>query len=554
MSLVLHAPAPKEADGTEKTSSPDGLNHAKNYAFTLGNRVKSFESEPLHSNAYLTYLARYLRAPFDKQHNRQQMLQRQNVPQWPFIVHYELQHGRRPVPTPYSDPEIFATLTSTGNEVTFLTGRPSAEWLNCVGAKYQLDHRFFHQHLGTILSGKKYFYSVPGLPSRSLQSLRLRVPTILFIGAQGRNVDIKGLETARDDCNNQLRKTFRSIQDSAVSEAGTSIIRNIDVYDGSHLVIQQEVTIYVVSRGEQWTGKSRSSQFTSTPLTYNLTTDHFAPVAAELEFCPVFFENNLAETQSMAEDQIWMPRCQHPTILLNSYYGATINWKITGSHGPLHALQELLDFNAAAISQYINMVEQVLADIGRPYEFPSYEHTKLEAILHYDYIKAKLSRMSESLTEALAFQRNPPTNWNCPMSASEQPDIPLTSTSAKSVEDFTYLLNRTKSLIAICDDGKATLMSNASVQDAKRSAAETRLVTQLTKATNRLTFIFLPISFVTSMFGMNFQEFGQGDMPLWIWAVITVPLLAICILLVERGNWLSSRFKKLLPNNSSHRS
>jgi hypothetical protein len=244
-----------ESFGTEQISTTDDLNDAKSYAIALGNRVRSFEAEPLHSIAYLTYLARYLKGPFNKQHNRQQVLQKQNVPQRPFIMHYELEPGKPPIPIPFRKPETFKAVPQTGNEITFLTGRPSAEWLNCVGSKYQLDHRFFHHHLGAILSGQRHCYAIPSLPSRSLQSLRLRIPSIVFIGSQGRNLDIKALEIARDDCNNQLRRTFRSMQDSAASEAGTSIIRKMDIYDGSHLVMEQEVTVYVVPRGAQWTGK-----------------------------------------------------------------------------------------------------------------------------------------------------------------------------------------------------------------------------------------------------------------------------------------------------------
>ena len=72
---------------------------------------------------------------------------------------------------------------------------------------------------------------------------------------------------------------------------------------------------------------------------------------------------------------------------------------------------------------------------------------------------------------------------------------------------------------------------------------EASLVTRLTKATNRVTFIFLPISFVTSVFGMNFKQLGQGTLPIWIWAVITVPLLIASIVTVERGHWIKTRWR-----------
>ncbi|ETS83462.1 hypothetical protein PFICI_05338 [Pestalotiopsis fici W106-1] len=546
-------PSDRDLDLTEKTTTPSAAitADAKSYAFSLGDRVKSFGSEPLHSIAYLKYLARYLTSPFSKQqhHHRQHVLQKQNIPHNPFVIVYELKPGERPVARPYSDPESFADFSQSGNNIIFLTGRPSAEWLNIIGSKYQLDPRIFHQHLGALFPGQKHCYAVPSLPSRSLQSLRLRIPTILFIGSQGRNLGIKGLELARDKCNGELRRAFRSFQDSAISEAGTSIIRNIDIYDGSNLVIEQEITAYVIRRGNDWSvliwnDAGHEKGFGHIPVP---PTEHFTPVATDLQFCPVFFENNLTETRSSDESQLKASsHTQQSSILLNRHYGATIDWTQSASISPLYILQELLDFNAAAISQYINMVEEVLTDIGSPFEFPSYEHTKLEAILHYDYIKARLTRLIRSLAEVRAFLLQPPGNWSQPSTVSpKKPDEHAPRLLTKSEEDFQYLFERAQSLIAICEDGKSTLISNASVQDALRSAAETKLVTRLTKATNRVTFIFLPISFITAVFGMNFQEFGQGDLPLWIWAAVTVPLLLISVLFVEKGDDIRSWSRSL---------
>lgn len=294
-----------------------------------------------------------------------------------------------------------------------------------------------------------------------------------------------------------------------------------------------------------WNDAGHESQYDHIPIP---STKYFAPVASELKFCPVFFENDLIDTQRSSEkrQRNWSPHSQHPLILLNSYYGATIDWK-TRDDGisPLFALQELFDFNTAAVSQYINMVEHVLSEIASPGEFPSYEHTKLEWILHYDYIKDKLTQLLQSLTDVRAFLLNPPVSWTSPAFTSRQADYIPSEAQAATTRDFTYLINRTRTLIAVCNDGKATLMTNASVQDARRSAAEARLVTQLTKATNRLTFIFLPISFITSAFGMNFREFGQGELPMWIWAAVTVPLLIVSIAFVERGRWLWDRLREL---------
>jgi hypothetical protein len=259
-SLASEPIAPTESDSERgsghKEPSVGQCNDARQYALALGNRVRSFETDPLHSTAYLAYLAKYLKSPFHKQPRRPQALFTQHrSPNQCFVQQYLLRPSEQPEHTAFDDPNAYnAAPVPAGKEIVFLTGRPSAEWLNAVGSRYKLDHRFFHQHLGPILANQKHWYAVPTLPSRSLEVLRLCLPSIIFIGSQGRDVDVLGLELARNDCNDQLRKSFRSIQDSSALEVGHSIIRRMQIHNGSALTIEQEMTITLIQRDHQWTG------------------------------------------------------------------------------------------------------------------------------------------------------------------------------------------------------------------------------------------------------------------------------------------------------------
>lgn len=243
--------ASKSGEGSK--APPEATKH---YAFELGNRVKSFGNDALHSRAYLAYLARYLKAPFQRPHRWQPGYEKPTPTQRTFIQQYLLLQGKAPQVKPFQDPSSFEiSETPAGNEILFLTGRASAEWLNCIGSKYSVDYRFFHQHLGTVLSGSQHSYAVPDLPSRSLQVLCLQIPTIAFVGSRGRNLDINGLEFAREDSNAQLQKSFLSLQNSAQSEAGRSIVRKVQIFDGSTLVIEQQMTATIIERGQHWTSR-----------------------------------------------------------------------------------------------------------------------------------------------------------------------------------------------------------------------------------------------------------------------------------------------------------
>ena len=69
-------------------------------------------------------------------------------------------------------------------------------------------------------------------------------------------------------------------------------------------------------------------------------------------------------------------------------------------------------------------------------------------------------------------------------------------------------------------------------------------MTELTKATNRLTFIFLLISFPTSVLGMNFRQLGQGTLSIWLWVA---PLLAGRVVLVESESQLNTLLRRFGP-------
>jgi hypothetical protein len=228
---------------------------ARRYATTLADRVTSFDADPLHSASYLTPLTKYLKSSIQKSHPRHHSFEKPSITQRrPFLIQHVLQHGSPPITKSFDDPCAFATLASPArNEIIFLNGRPSADWLNCIGSKYLLDHRFFHQHLSPLISGQRHWNAAPDLPSRSLQVISLKIPTIVFVGPQGRNLDIRDLELAREKCNIQLRRAFQSIQHSAASEAGRSIIRRVEVYDGSTIVVEQQMTATIVHRGDLWT-------------------------------------------------------------------------------------------------------------------------------------------------------------------------------------------------------------------------------------------------------------------------------------------------------------
>ena len=92
----------------------------------------------------------------------------------------------------------------------------------------------------------------------------------------------------------------------------------------------------------------------------------------------------------------------------------------------------------------------------------------------------------------------------------------------KAQEDLREYLKRQIGLISL-------LESRLGDSAAERSVLQAKSVNRLTK----LAFVFIPLSFLTSFSGMNFKEFGEGTLSLWVFAVAAA-VLALALLLSPR--------------------
>lgn len=553
--------------GSKPLAHNPSLAKLEEYNLSLQGKIRSFHTDPLHSAAYLGNLAHFLQKPQQKRGHSSRILSphglNQSVPPVneykPFIYEYALSAQAGPKLTAYDKAEQYKTTILNAddtehNELIFLAGRPSAEWLCAVGARYQIDHRFFHQHLSFLPWGQKDWFTVPTLPSRVKNVIRLCVPSILFL-SEHRYVGLDGLKDARRDSERRLRESFRNIQQSTVAEAGRSIVRRLSIHNGDILALEQEISICFVERKDHWTGKYRacsygglltyvvvlvwtdSGQDTNFDFVTAPNTKHFAGVADRLEFCPVFFEKGLLANapicQSPGGHSNHEARTKQPLSSLPGNYGYTLDWAQAASN-PLSAIQEVFTFHAAAELQYLNMLEKLINEQISESESPQ-EEADIGSILHFDYAKSILIRHHAHLQDLLEKLEIEFTRWN--QSRPENQAVSRELLGTLKV-DLVYLSNRLLTAISLCEVGRSTVMSNVSVQESKRSSHEASLVTGLTKATNRLTFIFLPLSFLTSVFGMNFRELGQGTLSILLWVIIALPLLAVCIVMVERGSYL----------------
>ena len=93
-----------------------------------------------------------------------------------------------------------------------------------------------------------------------------------------------------------------------------------------------------------------------------------------------------------------------------------------------------------------------------------------------------------------------------------------------------------------------TNVSLASLEESKRSIEQAGKVSQL----NRLAFVFLPLSLVTSFFGMNVTELN-GNVRIWVFFVAAIVLTAFVLIVAwNPASWGKNRWHTITTNNWLH--
>ncbi|KAF1923072.1 uncharacterized protein M421DRAFT_426173 [Didymella exigua CBS 183.55] len=515
---------------------------------TSQQRSRTFANDPLHSAAYLNGIKTYLAMGTPL---------RSTIPiasataSFRFLYRYELRRAGTPstgmrTHDVYNCPENFRSSVSAGteaSELVFLTGYPSRQWLKEISSHYNIDFRFLQSHLDFLPGARRDWFLGSSIPSRNRHCARLLIPSIVFFDSDVREISVRELHEARSSCHMKLREKVKNFFGDSTIQHGQSIIRRINIHSGDMMVIEQAVSISInnTASGPRvivWSDAGDPEDSIVTP-----NTPRFQKLSSTADFCPVFFDRGVQSaddtnitTFNVSVNGNIIPRTLQPLAVLPSRYGETLDWNEV-STDPLSLLEELFRFQASAASQYLNMLRDLTTE--RLAQTPPTGETlpSMDDILHLDYTKTVLIRWSAHFKTLVGVLNDHVFHVEAKLLKDDDRRLKLKLSLLKDLE---FLQAEAETLITVCDSGKSTIMNLSTVFDSRQAAKDSSLVTELTKATNRITFIFLPISFVTSVFGMNFRQFGQGPLSITIWFAVALPLLSICIFLTERKAWLKS--------------
>ena len=157
---------------------------------------------------------------------------------------YELKAGTSVTACPLSLPLHRSTQVDIPehNSLLILNGYPSAEWINEIGSKYNIDPEFFHRHL-SFLQDDHLESHPPAFTLPSHQSTIFQL-SIISVGSQ-EDSRHAGIESKRIDSRNNMEAYLHNLKVGRGWRLGHSIVRSYAVHDNKEFSIQQLVTVYV---------------------------------------------------------------------------------------------------------------------------------------------------------------------------------------------------------------------------------------------------------------------------------------------------------------------
>jgi len=183
----------------------------------------------------------------------------------------------------------------------------------------------------------------------------------------------------------------------------------------------------------------------------------------------------------------------------------------------LYALCELFIFAACAENQFLNMIQ---TQINEAIKCPDGE--EMLASENLKYIKNILDERIENTRSALGCLRvrGDPT-W--PRAKDKALRQIIDDTISDLNLDYEHLVQQTEILSTRSLENMGHLRDRVQLKESQTALRKADGLHRL----SLLAFFFLPLSMTTSLFGMNFKEFGTGNLSIWVCFIVLAPVLGI---------------------------
>jgi len=204
-------------------------------------------------------------------------------------------------------------------------------------------------------------------------------------------------------------------------------------------------------------------------------------------------------------------------------YGKSLDSKVMAID-QFYALHELFLFCAFSQSQYLNMLESKLETETASQRSSEKIEDQSQLLHHQSTLQVQVNRLRETIA---AIEEC--SSLNQPRSMEYTTDKTQQQAARLLLNDYQHLLSRAERLSAQCQAQMALLMNQAMIAESNKAITQAQEVTKLT----RLAFVFIPLSFTSSICGMNLHSFVSNANSIWVWFAISIPILLISFVLMR---------------------
>jgi hypothetical protein len=156
---------------------------------------------------------------------------------------------RLKAPCHFKNPQTYAnsvanTQSVTPGRILLLRGHPTPAWLGTIGSSHLVDPEFFRRWLEfSHADDRRNKFSLPTLPSGGWNLLEL---PIISIGKREENYPFKvqdEIDTVRSESATAVRTYHNGLYDRDDGVVGSSVARDLCVFDHALFAIEQKITI-----------------------------------------------------------------------------------------------------------------------------------------------------------------------------------------------------------------------------------------------------------------------------------------------------------------------
>ncbi|KAI0858272.1 hypothetical protein F4860DRAFT_517002 [Xylaria cubensis] len=478
----------------------------------------------------------------------------------------------------------------------FLRGHLLPSWITELGSRYRVDPEFFRRHLD-FLSPASHGrgMDVPPLASSSNNIIHLNVNTIV-VASSPYSYARGGFIQCNKDISERLARYRRQLPNTACW--GDSIVREYTVLNEQYSIIKQRISVCITENGDGWLGlfwmdHGRSLDTSPRgPWISQVSPGQAGWISAPLPIIQhhpkmtfrnmgdIHPNNSSGSATTLPAGDRDLP--QSTSALPMEYLSllSAVDLAKRAKHDPLHALIPVFAHAASSEVAVLNLVTGLIDELMEPLPLDDIRNNCFERLQHYEVLVQRQAEQLRQCVRAIrvlsgrqelseqfhlhqaSLRPKSHVRHQDPDAATQQPTVlkhvdlkPASSFSASGIlEDYEDLLERSLRLLVRITAAMNSEMNRAMILESRKAIEQS----ERTKKLTILATYFIPLTFTATIFGMNFELFGQGSLPLWWYVILALPLTLLTHLIYTWGvkppqlklrSWLLQSFHKTSVTN-----